>query len=90
MIHRGIPSTGEMLPVIGMGTWATFDVGDNPARRKVLAEGGGSLIDSSPMYGSSNYFNRMSVVQPTRCAPVFPFLPFSCATKAGAYPSRLP
>ncbi|HUF17591.1 MAG TPA: aldo/keto reductase [Thermoanaerobaculia bacterium] len=60
VIKRGIPSTGEKLPVIGMGTWQTFDVGTSGAARKpleaVLSEFvrlGGRLIDSSPMYGNS-------------------------------------
>lgn len=60
MLSRRIPSTGEMLPVIGLGTWQTFDVGNSAADRapleQVLAafvEGGGRLIDSSPMYGRS-------------------------------------
>ncbi|SIT47368.1 Aldo/keto reductase [Paraburkholderia ribeironis] len=58
--QRVIPSTGERLPVIGCGTWRTFDVGDDPAARAQLADvlrilfaAGGSTIDSSPMYGSS-------------------------------------
>jgi diketogulonate reductase-like aldo/keto reductase len=57
---RAIPSTGEQLPRVGLGTWITFNVGqDPPARlqcvevmRAFFAEGG-RLIDSSPMYGSS-------------------------------------
>ena len=60
MRTRPIPSTGEMLPVIGLGTWQTFDVGTDPAARAECAstlgaflDGGGRLIDSSPMYGSS-------------------------------------
>ena len=60
LISRPIPSSGERLPVIGLGTWQTFDVGgDERARaplREVLsamAAGGAKLIDSSPMYGSS-------------------------------------
>src|SRR5262245_16146821 len=60
LISRPIPSSGEELPVIGMGTWKTFDVGrDAQARARletVLArfvELGGKLIDSSPMYGTS-------------------------------------
>jgi diketogulonate reductase-like aldo/keto reductase len=60
MQTRKIPATGEMLPVIGCGTWRTFDVGSSPAERaplaevlKVLFEAGGSVIDSSPMYGRS-------------------------------------
>ena len=60
IILRTIPSSGEKIPAIGMGTWLTFDAGDSVARRKQLSEvlrifreGGGKLIDSSPMYGSS-------------------------------------
>ena len=58
--RKPIPSSGELLPVIGMGSWLTFDVGDNlrarAARTQVLQaffDHGGALIDSSPMYGSS-------------------------------------
>lgn len=57
-LQRTVPSSGEMLPVIGMGTWETFDVGADPAVRSTLAkvmqsffEKGGTVIDSSPMYG---------------------------------------
>ena len=57
-ITRVIPSTGEQIPVIGMGTSRTFDVGKDPAIRSQLAEvlqvffdNGGALVDSSPMYG---------------------------------------
>ena len=60
IIKKPIPKTGEPLPVIGLGTWQTFDVGAaNAAReplRQVLSEFvrlGGSVIDSSPMYGKS-------------------------------------
>ncbi|HEY4350424.1 MAG TPA: aldo/keto reductase [Paraburkholderia sp.] len=60
MARRVIPSTGERLPVVGCGTWRTFDVGADPAARaqlaevlRILFEAGGSTIDSSPMYGSS-------------------------------------
>jgi diketogulonate reductase-like aldo/keto reductase len=58
MARRRIPSSGETLPVIGVGTWLTFD--HPPERRgplgevlRVLFENGGSVIDSSPMYGAS-------------------------------------
>jgi diketogulonate reductase-like aldo/keto reductase len=56
MRTRPIPRTGEQLPVIGMGTWRTFDVppGEEQPLRAVLAalfDGGGRVIDSSPMYG---------------------------------------
>ncbi len=57
---RPIPGNGERIPVIGMGTWITFNVGENEklrdARTDVLAkffELGGGMIDSSPMYGSA-------------------------------------
>lgn len=54
--YRTVPSSGERLPVIGLGTWQTFDV--DAADREPLAEVleafvglGGRLVDSSPMYG---------------------------------------
>ncbi|MEA2329216.1 MAG: hypothetical protein QOE68_4175 [Thermoanaerobaculia bacterium] len=60
MLTRRIPSTNEELPVIGVGTWQTFDVGSSPAERAPLVEVvrefvalGGRVIDSSPMYGRS-------------------------------------
>lgn len=58
VLRRPIPSSGEMLPVIGLGTWQTFDVGSSTAERAPLEEvlrlfvsRGGKLVDSSPMYG---------------------------------------
>lgn len=58
MQRRAIPSSGEMLPVVGCGTWRTFDVGTSAQERaplaevlRILADAGGSVIDSSPMYG---------------------------------------
>ena len=60
MHQRKIPSSGEMLAVVGVGTWRTFDVGAKPEDRAPLAEvlrllfaAGGSVIDTSPMYGSA-------------------------------------
>ena len=60
LLTRPIPSTGEMLPLVGLGSWITFNVGDDPVGRDSSAEvmraffqEGGRLIDSSPMYGSS-------------------------------------
>ncbi|HZZ92543.1 MAG TPA: aldo/keto reductase [Usitatibacter sp.] len=59
-LQRAIPSSGEKLPAIGMGTWITFDVGRDAAARAVRGEilrrffaSGGRLVDSSPMYESS-------------------------------------
>lgn len=60
MGQRTIPSSGEQLPIVGLGTWQTFDVGNSSSelaiRQKILQEMyhlGGRVIDSSPMYGSS-------------------------------------
>lgn len=60
LLTRAIPSSGQPLPLVGLGSWITFNVGDDPAARASCAEvmgaffdGGGRLIDSSPMYGSS-------------------------------------
>ncbi len=59
-IQRPIPSSGELLPVMGMGTSRTFDTGgdaESLARlgdiMRILFERGGSVIDSSPMYGQA-------------------------------------
>jgi aryl-alcohol dehydrogenase-like predicted oxidoreductase len=58
MLTRRIPASGIDLPVVGCGTWRAFDVGADAADRKrltevlrLLFEAGGSVIDSSPMYG---------------------------------------
>ena len=60
METRPIPKTGEALPAIGCGTWRTFDVGNSTAEiaeraevLRTLFDAGGKVIDSSPMYGSS-------------------------------------
>lgn len=60
VIKKPVPKTGELLPVIGLGTWQVFDVGASEAARKPLREVlrefvrlGGRVIDSSPMYGRS-------------------------------------
>ncbi|MBK9028517.1 MAG: aldo/keto reductase [Propionivibrio sp.] len=60
LIQRAIPSSGELLPVMGMGTSRTFDTEGDPASLATLQEvlqaffdGGGTVIDSSPMYGNS-------------------------------------
>ena len=61
-IHaRAVAASGEKIPVVGLGTWITFDVGatDSPQRRargailQAFFASGGRLVDSSPMYGSS-------------------------------------
>lgn len=60
MQTRPVPSGGERLPVIGMGTADSFNVGDSPAEREPLREvmrrffaGGAALIDTAPSYGSA-------------------------------------
>jgi diketogulonate reductase-like aldo/keto reductase len=60
LIRKAIPGSGELLPVVGMGTSQTFDTGDDAESIKSLTEvmqafyaGGGSIIDSSPMYGNA-------------------------------------
>ena len=57
---RPVPSSGTLLPVVGLGSWITFNVGDDPEGRAAAAAvvaaffaAGGRLIDSSPMYGSA-------------------------------------
>ncbi len=59
-LTRPIPSSGEALPVVGLGSWITFNVGNDRVARDSCAEvmrnffdAGGRMIDSSPMYGSS-------------------------------------
>ena len=60
ILMRPVPSSGEKLPLVGLGSWVTFNVGDDVSARDSCAEvlraffeGGGRLVDSSPMYGSS-------------------------------------
>ena len=57
---RAIPSAGEAIPLVGLGSWITFNVGNDRAARDASAEvmraffqAGGRLVDSSPMYGSA-------------------------------------
>lgn len=58
IMKRAIPTSNEMLPVVGVGTWQTFDVGESNNERsplkevlKQLVSQQGSVVDSSPMYG---------------------------------------
>jgi diketogulonate reductase-like aldo/keto reductase len=59
-LTKPIPSSGEALPLVGLGSWITFNVGDDPQARDACTEvmraffdEGGRMIDSSPMYGSA-------------------------------------
>jgi diketogulonate reductase-like aldo/keto reductase len=60
VLTRPIPSSGESMPVVGLGSWITFNVGNDRVARDACADvmrdffaAGGRMIDSSPMYGSS-------------------------------------
>ena len=59
-LERPVPSSGEKIPAVGLGTWRTFDVGASATERAPLtdvlrrfAELGGRVVDSSPMYGAA-------------------------------------
>jgi diketogulonate reductase-like aldo/keto reductase len=75
---RRVPSTGEALPCIGLGSWITFNVGQDPqamaactAVMRAFFEGGGTVIDSSPMYGSSQATIGHGLARLGARAPVF-------------------
>jgi diketogulonate reductase-like aldo/keto reductase len=60
VLTRVVPSSGEQIPLVGLGSWRTFNVGNDPVARNSCTDvmraffaGGGRMIDSSPMYGSS-------------------------------------
>ncbi|MBX2829607.1 MAG: aldo/keto reductase [Rhodospirillales bacterium] len=60
ILRKAIPSTGEEIPAVGLGSWITFNVGNDMALRDQCADvisaffaAGGRMIDSSPMYGSA-------------------------------------
>lgn len=78
MIARPIPSSGEAMPVIGLGTWQVFDVGaDETARQPLravlreLTDAGGRMIDSSPMYGRAEEVTGDLVSEMGLRPPVF-------------------
>ena len=75
---RMIPSTGERLPVVGLGSWITFNVGNDRVARdectavmRAFFDAGGRVIDSSPMYGSSQEVIGYGLANLGRSAPVF-------------------
>jgi len=60
VLTRPIPSSGEALPLVGLGSWITFNVGNDRVARDACAQvmgaffaAGGRMIDSSPMYGGA-------------------------------------
>jgi diketogulonate reductase-like aldo/keto reductase len=75
VLTRAIPSTGEQVPAIGLGTWITFNVGNDEKLRadrarvmQTFFDRGGSLIDSSPMYGSSEAMIGYGLARTKRAA----------------------
>jgi diketogulonate reductase-like aldo/keto reductase len=77
-LTRPIPSSGEALPLIGLGSWITFNVGGDVAARAASVEvvraffaEGGRMIDSSPMYGSSQPTIGYALAQIGRPAALF-------------------
>lgn len=75
---RAIPSSGEAIPQVGLGTWITFNVGNDRVARDASADvmraffaAGGRLIDSSPMYGSSQEVIGYGLAKLGRRADVF-------------------
>ncbi|HEY0488319.1 MAG TPA: aldo/keto reductase [Telluria sp.] len=78
MLTRRIPSSGEAVPVVGLGSWITFNVGNDPAGRAECAAvmraffaAGGRMIDSSPMYGSAQHVIGDSLKKIGRPAQLF-------------------
>jgi diketogulonate reductase-like aldo/keto reductase len=75
-VSKPIPSTGERIPVIGLGTSRTFDVAPGAARSalapvlQAFFDHGGTLIDSSPMYGAAEEVVG-ELLRATRHGPVF-------------------
>ncbi len=75
---RAIPSSGERIPAVGLGSWITFNVGRDRAMRdnciavmKAFFDGGGRLVDSSPMYGSSQDVIGEGLAKLARSSHVF-------------------
>lgn len=75
---RTIPSSGEAIPAVGLGSWITFNVGNDRVARaacadvmRVFFDTGGRLIDSSPMYGSAQGVIGEGLGRIGRAAPVF-------------------
>jgi diketogulonate reductase-like aldo/keto reductase len=78
VLTRRIPASGEELPLVGLGSWITFNVGNDDAARNGCTEvvraffaAGGRLIDSSPMYGSSQWTIGHALARLGRPAALF-------------------
>ncbi|MGL4575337.1 MAG: aldo/keto reductase [Burkholderiaceae bacterium] len=85
LLRRAVPATGEQLPVIGVGTWLTFDVSNDRLRaplKTVLQHffaQSGFLIDSSPMYGAAE--ETLGVLMPGSASTAAAKPPMFSATK---------
>ncbi len=90
-IHtRSIPRTGEALPVVGLGTWQTFDVGSGKAERRAVAEvvstflgAGMKVIDSSPMYGRAEEVTGDTLADMPDAAPFLATKVWTTGKQAG-------
>ena len=78
VLTRPVPSSGEALPLVGLGSWVTFNVGNDPVARDACAQvmgaffaAGGRMIDSSPMYGSSQQVIGYGLTKLGRPAALF-------------------
>lgn len=78
VLTRTVPSTGATVPAVGLGSWITFNVGDDPVLRADCAEvmdaffaAGGTIIDSSPMYGSAQEVIGAGLARIDRTGAVF-------------------
>lgn len=78
VVTRAIPRTGEKIPLVGLGSWITFNVGDDRVARagcaevmRAFFEAGGRMIDSSPMYGSAQSVIGEGLARLGGAAPVF-------------------
>jgi hypothetical protein len=94
-ITRKIPSSGEAIPVVGLGTWITFNVGNDPVARDACAEvmraffaAGGRVIDSSPMYGSSQDTIGHGLRRSRRRAPAGACRASTCFRSTTSCPGR--
>jgi len=78
MAAKPIPSSGDAIPIVGLGSWITFNVGNDRVAQDACADvmraffdGGGRMIDSSPMYGSSQATIGHGLARLGGKAPVF-------------------